>query len=398
MKRNVPVLLAAIVLVGVLAISQQQPPQPPPAQPRLESVPKAKDPVQQPPAPAKPNDQDQQPFRIISNVNEVAMPVTFLDGTGDFVTNIERPEVTLTDNRIVQKITSFEIAYQPISMVILIDTSARMEGVLPNLRTSGILFTQLVMGETGEAAVLTYDQDVEIVQPFTANTDLVEKAFKHLKTGGSDAHLTDGVFRALGMLQNLKPDRRRVIVILAEGRDLGSETRKAQALREAQLANVAIYAVELSAFKAMAKRDLPGPKADPFPAGARPTEPGVPYGTQGGVVGFDMWPSIVEGARSVKALVWAHPLKTYSQGTGSDHINATNSHAVEDAVQKVGRELHSQYWLSYTPNNTRAQEYHTLEVKVNRPGVKARNRPGYMYIPPGSDTMADPGKLEKEKK
>ncbi len=384
MKRSYPILLGA-VLAGVLALSQQPP------QPRLESVPRAKEPVQ------KPKDKEQdQPFRIISNVNEVAMPITFLDGVGDFVTNVERPEVTLLDNRIVQKIQSFEIAYQPISMVILIDTSTRMEGVLANLKSSGILFTQLVMGETGQAAVLTYDQTVEVRQEFTANGDLVEKAFKNLKTGGSEARLTDGVFRALGMLSNLKPDRRRVLVILAEGRDLGSETRKAQALREAQLANISIYAVELSAFKAMAKRDLPGPKADPFPAGARPTEPGVPYGTQTGVVGFDMWPSIIEGARAVKSLVWAHPLKTYSQGTGSDHINATNNHAVENAVQRIGKELHSQYWLSYTPNNLRAQtEYHSMELKINRPGVKARYRPGYMYIPGGGE-VTDLDKLEKK--
>ena len=83
-------------------------------------------------------------------------------------------------------------------------------------------------------------------------------------------------------------------------------------------------------------------------------------------MGFDMWPSLVEGTRAVKSLLWDHPLKIYSGGTGSDHINATNPHAIEDAVQRIGRELHSQYWVSYRPNNLQGEAYHTLEVKVNR--------------------------------
>jgi hypothetical protein len=110
------------------------------------------------------------------------------------------------------------------------------------------------------------------------------------------------------------------------------------------------------------------------------------------VVGFDMAPALIEGARAVKGLLWDHPMKAYSTGTGSDHINATNNHAVEEAVQRIGRELHSQYFLSYIPNNTKGEEFHTIEVKVNRPGIKARTRPGYLYIPSSGD-VTEPEKL-----
>ena len=385
LKRSFPALLALLCAVALAQSGQPQP------QPKLEQVPKAKD--QTPP---KAQDKNQEkPFRIVTSVSEVPLPVTFLDGTGDFVTDIEKPEITLMDNRIVQRIQTFEIAYRPISMVILIDTSTRVEGVIANLRSSGILFTQLVMGETGEAAVLTYDQTIEVRQPFTKDGDLIEKAFKKLESGAGQSHLTDAVFRALGMLGNRTQDRRKVIVILGEGRDIGSETAKNQALREAQVANVSIYAVEMSAFKAMAKRELPQTTVDPMPPGSKPLPPGVPLGSQGGVVGFNAMPALVEGVRAVKGLLWDHPMKAYSVGTGSDHINATNSHAVEQAVQRIGRELHSQYYLSYIPNNTKGEEFHTIEVKVNRPGIKARTRPGYLYIPSAGDTV-EPEKLPKQ--
>jgi hypothetical protein len=78
-----------------------------------------------------------------------------------------------------------------------------------------------------------------------------------------------------------------------------------------------------------------------------------------------------------------HAMKTYSDGTGSGHINATSNRAVADAVQKIGLELHSQYWVSYRPNNLGANpstaEFHNIVVKVKAPGVKVRHRPGYFY-------------------
>jgi VWFA-related protein len=340
-------------------------------------------------------EQDQIPtFR--APVKEVALPVTFENSRGEFVTDIERPEVTIYDNRVQQKIGAFEISYRPISLVIMIDTSARMEGVLPDLRTSGILFTQLVMGETGEAAVLTFAKEVDVKQPFTTDGDLIEKAFKGLRTEESDTRVTDGVFRALGMLANRPKDHRKVVVIIGEGHDMGSELKKNQALREAQIENVSIYSVETSSWKALAKKPLPqGPTMNPFPAGSQPGPPGtlnIPMGVQTG----DIDPVLKEVYRDIKGFIWNHPLRTYAGGTGSSHIDAFTLKGVEQAVQLIGRELHSQYWLSYSPNNaTATEEYHTIEVRVNRPGVKVRARPGYFYIPSGGENAAEPDKIPK---
>jgi hypothetical protein len=82
-------------------------------------------------------------------------------------------------------------------------------------------------------------------------------------------------------------------------------------------------------------------------------------------------------------------MTTYSEGTGAGHINATNIRAVENAVQQIGRELHSQYWISYRPNNLginpNEAEFHTIVVKVKPRGVTVRNRPGYFYMPSGDE-------------
>jgi VWFA-related protein len=341
----------------------------------------------QPAAPSPPKPQQEEPFRIVTRISVVDLAVTFVDSAGTFLTNIRPADVTLTDNGVVQEIQTFDATLRPISMVILVDTSSRLDTLLPNLRKSGILFTQLVMGGTGEAAVLTYDQTVDVRQDFTNNDDLVEQAFQDLKCQGDETHLTDGVFRALSMLKSRPEERRRVIVILGDGLDQAGENRRTKALAEAQLANVSIYTVQLSGFKSMVNQEGPEPLSS-MPPGAVPHEPGVPYGTNTGASGFSIGGNVSTGTAAIKGVL-GHPMKAYSDGTGSGHVNATNIRAVENAVQQIGSELHSQYWLSYKPNNlgnnTNEAEFHTIVVKVKQRGITVRNRPGYFYMASADD-------------
>src|ERR1035438_9229629 len=145
----------------------------------------------QPPRPAAqdPKPPQEEPFRIVTHISVVDLAVTFLDSAGAFLTNLRPSDVILTDNDAVQEILTFDVTLRPISMVILVDTSSRLNHLIPNLRKSGILFTQLVMGGTGEAAVLTYDHTVEMRQDFTSNADLVEQAFRDLKCQGDETQI-----------------------------------------------------------------------------------------------------------------------------------------------------------------------------------------------------------------
>jgi len=353
LKRLFPLVIVALC-AGALALSQQQ--------------------------------QQEKPFRIATSLSVVDLAVSFLDRNGAFLSNVQPSDVELTDNGKVQEILTFDSSLRPVSMAILVDTSTQIQGVLPNLRNSGILFTQLVMGATGEAAVLTYDETVQVRQDFTSDSDLVEKAFKQLKSEGDVTRLTDGVFRALEILKERPKDRRHVIVILGDGLDISGDTRRNQALSQAQLANVSIYTVQLSAFKTAASKSEPPPTVSVIPPG-QPHEPGVPLGSNTGASGFGIGGTTF-GGRSMKGRL-SHAMKTYSDGTGSGHISATSNRAVSDAVQKIGLELHSQYWVSYRPNNLgdnpAAAEFHKIVVKVKMPGVKVRHRPGYFYSPGDSD-------------
>src|SRR6267143_1322602 len=87
----------------------------------------------------------------------VNTPVTVRDGRGEMVHNLEARDFQVTDNGVAQQISHFDLGGDPISMVILLQTSSRIEPLLPQVRKTGILFTQTVMGPNGEAAVVTFN-------------------------------------------------------------------------------------------------------------------------------------------------------------------------------------------------------------------------------------------------
>ena len=109
------------------------------------------------------------------------------------------------------------------------------------------------MGPDSEAAVIGFDDSVKTLQGFTRNHDSIESAFSALKTGETGIHLFDAMAAGVEMLSTRrKPTKetpapgRRVLLILSEALDSGSESRLGEVLRRAQLENVTIFSVGLS--------------------------------------------------------------------------------------------------------------------------------------------------------
>jgi hypothetical protein len=50
---------------------------------------------------------------------------------------------------------------------------------------------------------------------------------------------------------------------------------------------------------------------------------------------------------------------------------------LEDAIQKISDDIHSQYILSYNPDNKSDGGYHEILVTLDDKNLKTRTRPGY---------------------
>lgn len=347
----------------------------------------------------------QAPNKIVSRVTLVNTPVTVRDSDGHMVTSLSAKDFQLTDDGVPQSISHFDVGGDPISLVVLLETSSRIEPLLPAIQKTGILITDTVMGPEGEAALVGFNDSVDHLQAFTSNADKIQNAVTHLKLGTSGAKLYDAMAAGVEMLSTRPqsavgksapdtPDRpaeqgrRRVLLVISEARDDGSDAKLGEVLRQAQLANVTIYSVGLSTTRAELQKKPEDNRTLVSPPGTYPLPPipGTPPRpvesdprTSGTV---DLMSAVIWAVTNAKNTVTGNPLEIATAGTGGAHFATFKDRSIENAIDEIGGELHAQYTLSYTPAGTSESGFHQIRVSVDQKGLKVRARPGYYLAPP----------------
>jgi VWFA-related protein len=338
--------------------------------------------------PEQPPPAEQQKHAIRARVTEVTAPVIVRDPrTGEMVLTLTKDDFRVYDNGAEQKIDHFDLGGDSLSIVLAVETSSHVQPMLPAIRQSGIVFTEAVMGQTAEAAVLGYDDTVDLLESFTTDVDAVERAINRLPVGSSGMHLYDAMARGIGLLEQRPPGQRRVLVVVGEAQDSGSESKLGGVLRQAQLANVTIYAIGLSTTAADLRQPAgqyqpaqigpPGTYPLPTPNGHPPT----PELEQAVQPNMDLGALLIWLVKTGKNAIGPNSLEVASKATGGLHVNTLHDRNIQKAIDDIGGELHAQYTLSYRPPGDEPSGYHEIKVTVDKPGVSLRTRPGY-YIPP----------------
>ena len=331
------------------------------------------------------------PSRIKLRTILVNTPVTVRDGKGEMIHSLEERDFHVTDNGVEQKISHFELGSEPMSIVLLVETSGRVTTILPEIRRTGIVFTQAVMGPDSEAAIIGFNDSVDTLEDFTSNADEIEGKMARLKEGSDGIHLYDAMKAGVELLSGRpgdKPGRRRVMLVLAEAEDQGSDAKLGEVLRQAQLQNITIYSVGISSARAgLSKKQEYKRPVQPTPEGTfgQPPAPGTvqtPTSEDNRATGIDLLALAVWAVTHAKAQITENPLEIATTATGGAHLRTWKNPSIEKALDEVGGELHSQYTLSYTPVGTDLGGYHEIKVDVDRKDVTVRARPGYYLAGP----------------
>lgn len=315
-------------------------------------------------------------------VNIVIAPTAVLDSDGRHINGLEPHNFKLYDNGKLQEIKE-DISFVPISLVVAIQRSAKTELVLPALQKMASMLESLVMGEQGEAAIIGFDHRIETFCDFTSDGKKFQEALQKLKPGSYTSRQTDAVISAIRLLKSRPANRRRVLLLISETRDGGSEGKVREALTELQLANVIVYPVNMSYWvNKLLTPDQPA-RPSPIPPSARPMPTGMPQtptsAAQMGVGGTfgSVLPLVKEIFVATKSIFVDNPQELYSKYTGGVETNFVGLKGLEQAMDRISEELHSQYLLSYNPNNKDDGGYHTIQVVVNKPSLRVRTRAGY---------------------
>lgn len=323
-----------------------------------------------------------------SVVRNVLVPTTVLDPDGHgYVNGLSSNEFELFDNDKLQQISA-EFTQLPMSVVLAVQANSEIEPVLPKLKKSGLLLHGLVTGEGGDVAVLAFDHRMQVLQDFTDNVDKIDDAMQKIKVGSRSAALIDAVLTADHMLKQRDPSnaRRHVVLLISRNVDHGSEARLQETVRQMQFDNVIVYCVDISkaltAF--MKKMDYPAPQNGGIPPEAQPNILGNGARTETNVIqqqtgnALNVVPPIYRGIRD---LFKKTPAEAFSFFTGGQVYNFASDRALENAITDIGKDLNSQYLLSYSPTAVTSREpgFHNIRVAVNRPGLRIRTRPGYWW-------------------
>ena len=322
---------------------------------------------------------------IVVTTKVVIAPTTVTDRDNRFVNGLHVDDFTLTDNDRLQRITQ-DVVFQPLSIVVAVQANADVEGILPKIQKIGPVLSTLVTGDTGEIAVMCFDHRIRTLQEFTTDPDKVEIALKKITPGSSSSKLNDATMEAINMLRNRPLNRRRIILLISETRDIAGSFRPREVLEAAQFQNVLVYCVDISHLLSASTRSAPyvRPPAIPAEAHMNPTGGVLTPTEQLQMSTSNFVPMFVEIFKGVKGIFVDNPSELYTKWTGGREYSFATQKGLEQAISGIGEELHSQYLLSYTPTNLDEAGFHTINVTVKgRPGLKIRVRPGY-YIAGGA--------------
>lgn len=303
----------------------------------------------------------------------VLVSVIVRDAKGQTVDGLEARDFVLLDKGRPQKavVDTIGTGVAPIALVIAVQSSGISAPVLDKVRQISSLVQPLLTGTRGCVALVAFSEYVNWLTECTPDAHALDRAFAALQPGDAkSARMLDAANQAIERLRQRKA--RRVLLLISESRDRGSETALDALLLDAQAAGVTVYAATYSAFKSAftQKTNQPSPrKRGPATPNVIPGDPSY--------VPLEGRMDILGGFGELKRLGMINTTQVLTQQTGGTTFPFTRKKGLEDAIEKLGGELHTQYVLGFTPESTEVG-YHPIEVRVNgHSELRVRSRPGY---------------------
>ncbi len=264
----------------------------------------------------------------------VDLYVTATDRNGRLVPDLLQEDFVIVDEGQVQEIVLFENEVRPITVVIMLDTSASMTPSLDLLMAGAEQFIIRMLPDD-RARVGAFNDKIQILpEEFIGDRDALIRDLDRLQFG-NPTRLYDAIGASIEALSGL--DGRKVVLVFTDGEDTQNEIGWRDVLEMAQVEEVMIYTIGL--------------ESDYF-----------------------------NGVRRVRSRP-DRRLRTFAEETGGGYFELEDTDDLGPTFTRVAQELHSQYVLAFVPP-TRDGEVHEIDVRVTRRGTTARARRS--YIAPGS--------------
>jgi Ca-activated chloride channel family protein len=259
----------------------------------------------------------------------VSLFATVADAQRRLVSGLTQEEFEVLDNEKPQPIVFFQNDIQPITVVVMLDTSGSMTLTLDLLRQAAEQFIiRLLPADKGRVGA--FNDKIQFSSRFSSDRDQLVTDVKNLDYGNG-TRLWDAIGASLDELKGI--EGRRVVLVFTDGDDTSSRIGLGTVVERARAEEVMIYAIGLES-------------------------------------------NYFNG----QSMVRTKPdggLRKIADETGGGYFELKKSSELASTFTKVAQELHSQYVIGFTPTQL-DNRVHKLTLKMKQPGMTARARRSYL--------------------
>ena len=320
-------------------------------------------------------------FKITVNTNQVVVPVMVKDDSGRLVNGLLSRDFSVFEDGKKQNLNFFTTDPFALSAAVLFDTGMPDVAVQKVIQTFSAL--QGAFSEFDEVSLYTYSTSVSRVTDFAAVSRRLQAALDSLKMvtgrnngppvtsgpmgpqgpmvngrpieGGAprvttppkESHvLNDAIVAAALELRKRDRTRRKVIFIVSDGREYGSNASYSDTLKVLLSSGVQVYGVAV--------------EGSAVPGYGSLQKLHVPF----------------TGSR----LGYNNILPKYANATGGEIFPGFSRDAIETTYARALGDARNQYTLGYLTHATPSSTHREIEVRVARPDLKVTAKEGYYPV------------------
>lgn len=257
---------------------------------------------------------DKEPPSIRMDVKMVLVPANVMDHGDHPIMDLRKEDFHLFEDAVEQKIQSFSVDEAPVSLGVVFDASGSMKNKIDQSFSAVDQFLKTSL--PGDEFLLVQFADVPMLRmSFTQDPEEITRSLSLIRPQGWTA-LLDAIYLAVHHMRSAK-NTRKAILVLSDGGDNNSRYSDGEIINLLREADVRVYAIGL----------------------------------------FDN----------------ARFLKKAAEDTGGHIVVVHDLKDLPDAVDKLSRQLRSQYLLGYyPPHGQNDGKYHKVKVQVVPRSIKER--------------------------
>ena len=277
-------------------------------------------------------------------VSLVTVGVRVTDWIGRDVRGLKTESFSVFDDEVPQRIEFFSNEEQPITLGILLDRSFSMSYNAKLDRAKDAARALAGAARDGsQYFYIAFDDNVKLSADLTDDRHQVETAIDQTTLGGGTA-LYDAVLKGLAIsAQAARP--RQVLIIISDGADQHSTHLLGEVIRAVREAELQVFTIGYFSAQEEASVRRSGDKLT------------LTDGT------------VVDNPQYV--------LKKLASESGAESFFPRSDKELSEAVEKITKDLRTQYTIGFYPSSDDDNHYHQLRVAVRGGRYKVRARPGY---------------------